>query len=122
DPFSRSFDGSMNQLQYHHALTLIWEAIRELNGYVEKTAPWKLAKEGDEETLSNVLYTLAEGLRIVAVYLYPFMPEAALKIWGQLGIDAEIENCSFDKEVEVGGREIAGLKVDKGAPLFPRVE
>ncbi len=118
-------DNCMEELNFSEALVQIWIRVRELNGYVEKTAPWKLAKlakEGDEENLSRVLHTLAEGLRILAVHLFPFMPGSAQKIWGQLGIGAEIEGAFFDKEVEVGGRDITGLKVAKGPALFPRVE
>lgn len=128
DPFPHSFDSYMNKLQFHNALEHIWKIIREMNGYVEKTAPWKLAKEGDDETLSNVLNTLAEGLRILAVYLFPFMPGSAQGIWDQLGIKRNMEEemkagaLGFGKEVEVRGPDISGLKVAKGAPLFPRIE
>ena len=116
------FDRSMNELRFHEALVQLLEVIRHLNAYVERRAPWNLAKEKDEAALSNALYTLAEGLRIIAVYLFPFMPESAQEIWNQLGIGKNIEGCSFDNEVVCGGRNIAGLKVKKGASLFPRVE
>ncbi|MFQ5441313.1 MAG: methionine--tRNA ligase [Thermodesulfobacteriota bacterium] len=117
-------DNCMEELAFHKALVQVWLRVRELNGYVEKTAPWKLAKEGGgyNDDLSRVLYTLAEGLRILAVYLFPFMPESAQNIWGQLGIDSEIDGASFDREVEINGRNITGLKVRRGAALFPRVE
>ena len=115
-------EGSMEALDFYGALIQIWTRVREMNGYVEKAAPWRLAKEGDDKNLDNVLHTLAEGLRVLAVYLFPFMPGSAQKIWDQLGIEARIEDCSFDAEVQRGGREISGLKVKKGAPLFPRVE
>ncbi len=127
-PFPHTFDSYMNELQFHHALSHIWKIIRKMNGYVEKRAPWKLAKEGDDAMLSNVLYTLAEGLRVTAVYLFPFVPGSAQGIWDQLGIKRNIEeeiksgNFDFDKEVKVNGSGTAGLKVAKGAPLFPRIE
>jgi methionyl-tRNA synthetase len=111
------FSESMNGLNFYQALADTWSVIREMNGCVEKAAPWK---EKDPEVLSNVLYTLAEGLRIVAHYIYPFMPEAAEKIWGQLGIAEKIEGKDFDSDVNWGGLS-PGLKVAKGAPLFPRV-
>jgi len=123
-----TLDDCMNQLKFHYALGNIWEIIREMDGYVERAAPWKLAKEGENERLSTVLYTLAEGLRITAVHVQPFMPGSAQKIWDRLGIDENIEEMvargefDLEKETSFGGREIAGLRVARGEALFPRVE
>jgi methionyl-tRNA synthetase len=113
-----AFDGFMDKLQFHNVLSQVWAVIKDMNGYVERAAPWKVK---DTETLSNILYTLAEGLRIVALYIYPFMPEAAEEVWSQLGIDEKIDCIDFDAAVNWGGLK-PGLKVVKGAPLFPRVE
>ncbi|MBI5970466.1 MAG: methionine--tRNA ligase [Deltaproteobacteria bacterium] len=110
----------MENLQFHHALDGVWIKIRLLNAYVDKSAPWVLAKNKDEAALSNVLYTLAEGLRIIAVYLYPFMPSSAEKIWDALGVEGCIEDVKFDEAVKWGGLK-PGAKVKKTAPLFPRL-
>jgi len=113
---------TMEKLDFYEALVQIWIRVRELNTYVEKTAPWTLAKTGDDRTLSTVLHTLAEGLRILAVCIFPFMPSSAKKIWEGLGIDEDIERADFDRETGLGGRDISGLKVKKGPPLFPRID
>ncbi|HKZ46822.1 MAG TPA: methionine--tRNA ligase, partial [Thermodesulfobacteriota bacterium] len=117
----KDFDALLNGLKFHYALEFVWAAIRKMNGYVERSAPWTLAKEKKEAELSNVLYTLAEGLRIIAVYLYPFMPATAEKIWQQLGIEKDISKIDFDKEVKWGSN-ISGTKIYKGEMLFPKVE
>ena len=111
----------MDRLEFHHALAQFWIVVREMNGYVDKSAPWKLFKEKNEAALSNVLYTLAEGLRLIAIYLYPFMPSSAEKIWDALGIEAEIKESSFAEDAEWGKIQ-DGIKVKKCPPLFPRVE
>ncbi|MBI5467710.1 MAG: methionine--tRNA ligase [Deltaproteobacteria bacterium] len=116
-----SFEAAMDSLDFSGALSKLWAVVRELNAYVDRSAPWKLAKEQDDARLSNVLYTLAEGLRILAVYLYPFMPSSAEKTWDALGIPGGIKGRLFDREV-VWGRKYSGEKVKKGEPLFPRVE
>jgi len=59
----------MEELNFYDALFEVWGVISEFNGYVERTAPWK---EEDEDTLSNILYTLTEAMRILAVYIAPF--------------------------------------------------
>mgnify|MGYP001598045270 CR=1 FL=1 len=125
------YESAMEGLEFSDALARIWACIREMNGFVDKSAPWK---EKDEETLSNVLYTLAEGLRLIAVYVYPFMPSSAQKIWEALGIDRRIEGSVFDEEtvwqnllrhLEVAeGFECTrtpGQRVRKTLPLFPRL-
>ncbi len=114
-------DSSMEELAFHHALEAIWSVIREMNGYVERAAPWQVAKAGDREGLSNVLFTLWEGLRILSVYLFPFMPGSAQRIWDQLGVDERIGDRSID-DLARWGSEVPALRVDKGPPLFPRVE
>ncbi len=113
---------TMEDLDFYEALVQIWTRVRELNTYVEKTAPWTLFKKGDEKALSTVLHTLAEGLRILAVHIFPFMPSSAKRMWEGLGIDDDIEKTDFDREAEFGGRDISGLRVRKGPPLFPRMD
>lgn len=112
-----SFDGFLKQLQFHHALAWVWKAMSRTNEYIADSAPWK---ETDKEVLSNTLYTLAEALGIIAVYLFPFMPSTAEKIWAQLGIDR-----GMGEETELpkwGDVHVEGNRVKKGEHLFPRIE
>ena len=108
----------MNELNFSYVLTRLWAVIRHMNEYAQKSAPWS---EKDEGILSNILYTLAEGLRIVAVYIYPFMPETGQEIWNQLGIKDKIENCNFKESIKWGGLK-DGSEIKIGRQLFPRVE
>ncbi len=60
--------------------------MRRLNRYVEETRPWELAKdEADPERLDEVLYNLAEGLRVTTLMLVPFLPRTAEKLLAALG-------------------------------------
>jgi len=107
------------ELQFSQMLERIWEVVRAGNRYVEEKKPWKLAKDPDAEAeLSTTLYNLAELLRVVSVYIEPFMPTTAASMRKQLGW--EPETLSFDA-VEWGGLS-AGKAVSKGNPLFPRIE
>ncbi len=108
----------IRQLQFNYALNLVWRAIAEINEYIATSSPWN---EKDEDTLSNILYTLAESLRLIAIYLYPFMPETANNIWIQVGIDRDIGTCRFDEVSTWGGLKI-GTRIQKGRQLFPRIE
>ena len=114
---SNIFGGFLEKLEFHHALALLWKVMGEINEYIQRAAPWK---EKDEGTLSNTLYTIAEALGILAVYLFPFMPATAEKMWGQLGIDGRIGKR---KELpKWGDLQVSGRRVRKGEHLFPRIE
>jgi len=68
------------------ALDEIWQRVRRLNRYVEEQAPWRLAREeGSAEQLDRVLRTLAEGLRTVAVLLWPYLPASCERLLEALG-------------------------------------
>ncbi len=115
---TKSYDLFTKQLQFNQALALIWKAIGEINEYIATSVPWK---EKDEDTLSNILYTLAESLRLIAIYLCPFMPRTADSIWRQLGIDSDISRYNFDEVSGWGGLK-PGTRIQKGKQLFPRIE
>ena len=109
------FDAHMEGLAFHIALGEIWRAVREMNAYVDKSSPWK---EECPEKLSNVLHTLASGLKAVSAYIEPFMPSTAEEMRSQLGLGPDYRG--FEEETAVSG-SAAGLKVDKRASLFPRI-
>lgn len=117
------FDDAIGHLNFNNVLTFLWSPIiNNVNKYIEDSAPWK---EKDGGTLSNILYTLAESLRLIAIYIYPFMPETAQEIWKQLGITDEIEKTvskGTDGILKWGGIKLTGRKLQKGRHLFPRIK
>jgi len=104
------------------ALKRIWGLVNRANKYIEDMAPWKLAKE-NKEVLPRVIYDLMQALGIIAVCLYPFIPETAQGIWKQLGMKSDIPfNLSrVKKKEDFQGIIPAGTKITKGKPLFPRI-
>jgi methionyl-tRNA synthetase len=67
------------------ALEEIWQRVRRLNRYVEEQAPWQLAKDDSRAgDLDRVLGTLVEGLRVVAVLLWPYLPASAERLLAAL--------------------------------------
>jgi methionyl-tRNA synthetase len=102
------------------ALDDIWKRVRRLNQYVEEEAPWNLAKDPDAAArLDEVLYGLAEGLRVVTVLLYPYLPAAAAQLCAALGEDED--RVPSMAGARFGARP-GGYEVEKLPPLFPKVE
>ena len=111
----------MNKLQYSQALAEIWKVIGECNKYIDLTQPWVLGKdEAKKDRLANVLLTLAECVRFVAVLIRPFMPATPDRIFEQLGVADEA--LKTWESLDAFGKLPAGIKVCKGEALFPRID
>jgi len=111
----------MDKLQFSEALTAAWGLISRANKYIDENAPWVLAKdEARKAELANVLYHLAEVLRILAVVIAPVMPSTPDIIRTQLNI-TDPALCTWDSAKEFGllPREV---RVEKGAGAFPRID
>lgn len=117
---AKAVKAAMDKLAFHQALEQIWRGIDAANKYIENTAPWSLAKEGSGK-LSTVLYNLAESLRIAAVLLVPFLPTLPGKIWEQLGLTFPLEEQTY-KDACTWGLFPAETKINRGEPIFPRIE
>jgi len=115
-------EDALNRLEFHLALGEIWKLVNRANVFIEQMAPWKLAKKTDEkEKLRTVLYTAAEALRFIALYLRPFMPQAAREMERQLGLLPPYEEISLNDGRKWGGF-LEGSRVAKGKSLFPRID
>ena len=111
----------MNKLQFSVALAEIWKLIGECNKYIDITQPWVLGKtEEGKPRLATVMYTLAECIRAIAVYIQPTMPSTPERIYAQLGVTDEALK-TWDS-VKTFGRLKPGTVVKKGEALFPRVD
>ncbi|MDD5174682.1 MAG: hypothetical protein PHV48_07675 [Candidatus Omnitrophica bacterium] len=111
----------MPALDFAGALSKIWEVVNTANKLIEDSKPWTLAKEKRTDELRSLLYSLLEGLRIVALSIYPFMPATSKSIMRQLGIEEDPSKMKFS-DVNSWGLLKEGTKVNKSAPLFPRIE
>ena len=106
---------SENELK--SSLEAIWSLITRANQYVDKTAPFKLAKDPAQAgRLDEVLYNLAEICRILAVMLWPFVPNTAARINAQLGLATSPDKLN---QASWGGLK-QGHAIAEVAPLFPR--
>jgi methionyl-tRNA synthetase len=107
---------------FSEALKGIWEFIASVDAYITETTPWKLGAREDEASrkqLGTILYTCAESIRIITALVAPVLPDAAAKVWQQLGLgdiaQADLKNIAW-------GGLAAGTKLGEPAPLFPRAE
>jgi len=114
-------ENSFQSLMFHKALISIWDFINLTNRYIVEQEPWVLAKDPSSKArLDTVIYNILEALRIIAILLFPFMPDSAGDILIRLGIE-DIESQNFDSICTWGGLS-EGNVLTRGKSLFPRVE
>lgn len=109
---------AMDGLALNEAPAALLTLCARANRYVDRQAPWNLAKRGQTEQLHNVLYNLAESLRILAVGFSPFLVEAPAEMLRQLGCDPSEMRW---EDLRWGGL-VPGTPVRKGAALFQRLD
>lgn len=105
---------------YHiaDAVEAVMTFAKRCNKYIDETSPWALAKDEEKKSrLATVLYNLLEGIRHLGILISPFMPEAAEKIFDQLGC----ANKSYESLEVYDGIEV-GSKVGTPVPLFARID
>jgi methionyl-tRNA synthetase len=117
--FAKSFDA----LEFSRALETAWGIVAAVDGYLTAAAPWKqpegVSDEQQQALRATVLYTAAEAIRIITALVYPVIPDAAAKVWSQLGL-GEISKADLRK-LQWGGLQ-PGTKLGETSPLFPRAD
>jgi methionyl-tRNA synthetase len=122
-----AFGPAFDELNFSEALKSLWVLVAETDGYLTANAPWKRPTDRPEAEhvalQARVLATAAEAIRIITALVYPILPDAAAKVWLQLGQGeiADAARKSFLTELSWGGLN-AGTKFGEPAPLFPRAE
>jgi len=115
-------DNAFDNLEFNLVLEHIWELVRRCNKYVDETAPWSLTNTNEERIkLNNILYNLAEAIRFIAIYISPFIPDTAGKIWQQLGITEDISSPGV-YSLTYWGILKPGTKINRLESLFPRIK
>lgn len=111
---------AMEKLEFHNALAAIWKIVSKANKYIDEAAPWALNKNGETGKLATVLYNMAEALRFSTIMLTPFMPKTPAKVWEQLGLTGNTDIHTWES-LSYGGIP-QGTTVNRGEPIFPRLE
>ena len=108
---------SMERFKVHEAMAAAMDLARTANGYVEERQPWTQAKNpADTDALDETLATLARALVALAALFEPVAPAKMLDLAGRLGLER------VPILVEARDVALAGRKVSKGDPLFPKMD
>ncbi len=116
----RRYRTAMDRYALHEAAFAAFGLVDAANEFIAETEPWTLARQGQQERLTQVLSDVVEAVRIAAVLLLPVMPESCAEILRRMGEDRNPSELRLDRDaLWVTGRE---RTVTKGDPLWPRLE
>ncbi|HXV16617.1 MAG TPA: class I tRNA ligase family protein [Gemmatimonadaceae bacterium] len=115
--YHKALDGSQGYM-LHEALRAMWQMVFRANEFVDRQAPWKLAKDAaNDAELDRTLGALARELMLQCAYLAPFMPAKCEELWQMLGASGSVSELTLETLKEL---DPAGWRVTKGTPLFPK--
>ncbi len=116
---------SFNAFDFTRGIEAALAFVSQIDKFIVEQAPWKLAKQrgtdaSAEAALATALYTAAESLRFICIWLYPVMPTSMGKIWEQLGMTVPLD--------QVRTRDLAWGQLPRHQPIhrpeavFPRID
>jgi methionyl-tRNA synthetase len=109
---------AMDHYRLHDGAAHAYRLIDAANEFIAATAPWAMAKDpAQHERLTQVLFDVAEAIRLAAILLLPVMPRSAREILRRVG-------ASPDARLDVDGtwRTQGERVLEQGGPLWPRKE
>ncbi len=81
-----SYLAAMDAFALQDGMAAAYRIIDAANGNIAETEPWKLAKDdANAPRVAQILYEVAEALRIAAILLLPAMPASAAEILRRVG-------------------------------------
>jgi methionyl-tRNA synthetase len=112
---------AMEALALHEGVAAAFEIVDRANEFIAETAPWALAKDpASAGRLDEVLFQVAEAIRVVAVLLSPVMPSSCAEILRRVGGRADGGGSRLDRDARWRGDD--AREIVKGPALWPRVE
>ncbi len=116
------YDEALALVDFTAAVAAVQKLASRVNLYVEDSAPWNLAKnEAQHGELAAVIYNALEAIRIIALFMAPFMPKTSKEVYRRLGLGDVFEIKDIEAAATWGGLP-AGNAVEVGDPLFPRLD
>jgi methionyl-tRNA synthetase len=115
-------------LRFDRACEEIFELISTSNKYIDESAPWSLYKQGKQEEVAIILYSVLESIRQSAYLLSPIIPNLSNNIYQQLGFTLDFNDLKQSSRVASfvehasWGRLSANQQLSKPQPIFAKLE
>ncbi len=118
----KEYDEAMANVDFSAAAAAVQKLASRVNLYVEDSAPWNLAKsEETADELAAVIYNALEAIRIIALFMAPFMPTTSNEVFNRMSL-GDITDITDIEAASAWGQLAPGLSVETGTPLYPRLD
>jgi methionyl-tRNA synthetase len=117
----RRYRMAMDAFALHDAAASAFELVDAANEYIAQHAPWALAKDpANAAALDQVLFDVAEAVRVAAVLLLPIMPKSCEEILRRVGETRPARQLRLESDGQ--WRNDGAREITKGPALWPRAE
>jgi len=103
------------EVEIEKALKAVIEFTASCNQYFQRKKPWT-----DEEAAKTCLYLSANGVRILAILLEPFIPTSAEVLWAQLNQTGSVHDARWHEASQLLLR--ASHRIQKPRILFKKID
>jgi methionyl-tRNA synthetase len=111
---------AMDDFALESGAAAAFRIIDAANEFIANTEPWALARDAAKaDQLSQVLFDVAEAVRIAAILLLPVMPDSAAEILRRVGEERPAGEIRID---HTAWRNEGERTIRKGDALWPRAE
>jgi methionyl-tRNA synthetase len=111
---------AMDALAIERGVAVVFQIVDAANEFIASTEPWAIARDTARAgELSQVLFDVAEALRVAAILLLPVMPQSAAEILRRVG---EIRPAGDLRLAEAAWNNAGTRQILKGDALWPRAE
>jgi methionyl-tRNA synthetase len=115
------YRAAMDAYALHDGAAAAFQLVDGANEYIAQNAPWTLAKDpANAAKLDEVLFNVAEAIRLAAVLLLPVMPASCTEILRRVGERTPAGDLRLDRDGR--WRNEGAREITKGAALWPRAE
>lgn len=125
---SAEYVAALDRFDIAGAFNQASEIIRKVDGYINVTAPFKLAKTVEanpaaKAELAAILYNCAEAVRVASVLMSPAMPQKMAALWSLWNCTPPTSAALADLATFGGPHSLKpGSTVAKGDALFMRAD
>jgi methionyl-tRNA synthetase len=110
----------MDRFALEEGAVAVFRIVDAANEHIASTEPWTLARDpANADRLSQVLFDIAEAVRVVGILLLPIVPASAAEILRRVGETRPVADLRLhDAEWNGEGERV----IVKAANLWPRLE
>jgi methionyl-tRNA synthetase len=114
------YAAAMDLFALERGAAAAFRLVDAANEYIAKTEPWAMARSAARaRDLSQVLFDIAEAIRVAAVMLLPIMPRSAKEILRRVG---ETSHAGHIRLSDADWRDSGERVIEKSEALWPRSE